>query len=193
MVMSQVCHCSFSTQLNSVLTMSLLHHNYNSCHNCYGCRPPPQSVTVTCHSIFHHLLFHGSILQQSVTASVTAICIFLQELCNFIEVDWSAGSLNLNYKEAKLSAQQVGRETASFIQWLHDQFGLQYKDVHVIGHSLGAQAAGAIGKNIQHPKIGRISGMASSSERDSSLRDAVDEILKFYHRPRSSSARIQSD
>ena len=30
--------------------------------------------------------------------------------------------------------------------------------MHIIGHSLGGQAAGAAGKYIQKPRIGRISG-----------------------------------
>ena len=34
--------------------------------------------------------------------------------------------------------------------------------MHVIGHSLGGQAAGAVGKNIR-PKIGRITGLSTKS------------------------------
>ncbi|XP_067951334.1 pancreatic lipase-related protein 2-like [Watersipora subatra] len=83
----------------------------------------------------------------------------IHEDCNFIEVDWSEESVNINYAEAKLSAQQVGKNTAEFIIWLHDNFGLDYSLVHIIGHSLGGQAAGAAGKYLQNPPIGRISGL----------------------------------
>ena len=81
-----------------------------------------------------------------------------QERCNFIEVDWSAGSVDPNYFTAKASAQQAGRDVASFIHWLHQYFDLPYSYVHIIGHSLGGQAAGAAGRMIQNPKIARISG-----------------------------------
>lgn len=70
--------------------------------------------------------------------------------------------MNVNYVEARNSAQQAGKDTADLLRWLHDNFGLQYKDIHVIGHSLGGQAAGAVGKHIQNPKIGRISGKTCS-------------------------------
>lgn len=84
--------------------------------------------------------------------------------CNFIEADWSSGSVQGNYIKAKNSAQRAGRETADFLIWLHEHFGLEYKDVHVIGHSLGGQAAGALGAVIQNPKIGRISGLLTLEE-----------------------------
>ena len=88
----------------------------------------------------------------------TRCCCCIQESCNFIQADWGAGSWNINYMAAKQSAQQAGTEIAGFLNWLHQEFGLKYQDVHVIGHSLGAQAAGALGKYIQSPKIARISG-----------------------------------
>ena len=47
-----------------------------------------------------------------------------QERCNFIEVDWSAGSVDPNYFTAKASAQQAGRDVASFVHWLHQYFEL---------------------------------------------------------------------
>jgi len=81
------------------------------------------------------------------------------EKCNFIEVDWSAGSVNPNYFTAKNSAQQAGRDVASFVHWLHQNYQLSYSNVHIIGHSLGGQAAGAAGREIQNPKIARISGL----------------------------------
>ena len=84
-----------------------------------------------------------------------------QERCNFIEVDWSAGSVDPNYFTAKASAQQAGRDVASFVHWLHQYFDLPYSNVHIIGHSLGGQAAGAAGRMIQNPKIARISGNLS--------------------------------
>lgn len=66
--------------------------------------------------------------------------------------------MNLNYFSAKASAQQVGKDVADFLKWLNEKFGLRYSDVHLIGHSLGGQAAGSAGKHVGGRRIGRISG-----------------------------------
>lgn len=54
-------------------------------------------------------------------------------------------------------------ETAKLITRLSMWFDLDLENVHAIGHSLGAQACGALGKELQNPKIGRISGKLSIS------------------------------
>ena len=82
-------------------------------------------------------------------------------------MDWSDGSVDPNYFSAKLSSQQVGRDVADFVIWLHNNFGLAYSNVHIIGHSLGGQAAGAAGREIQNPRIGRISGKVLIKHIDS--------------------------
>lgn len=87
------------------------------------------------------------------------LAILNKEDVNFVEVDWMRGSVNVNYFSAMRIAQEVGKEVADYIKWLNENFGVQFKDVHIIGHSLGGQAAGAAGKYIQNPKLGRISGL----------------------------------
>ncbi|KAL4219799.1 hypothetical protein ACF0H5_020211 [Mactra antiquata] len=75
---------------------------------------------------------------------------------NVIIVDWGHGS-RTDYQHAAANTFVVGAEIAYLLEFLHSDHGLQYSDVHIIGHSLGAQTAGHVGHAI--PNIGRISGL----------------------------------
>ncbi|KAG8440349.1 hypothetical protein GDO86_006195 [Hymenochirus boettgeri] len=71
-------------------------------------------------------------------------------------VDWSGGSRTL-YTKAANNIRVVGAEVAYFIDILLNNFGYSPSNVHVIGHSLGAQAAGEVGK--RRSGISRITGL----------------------------------
>ncbi|XP_040217465.1 pancreatic lipase-related protein 2-like isoform X2 [Rana temporaria] len=75
---------------------------------------------------------------------------------NCICVDWHGGSLGL-YTQAANNIRVVGAEVAYFTKTLQNVFDYSPSNVHIIGHSLGAHAAGEAGKN--HPGIGRITGL----------------------------------
>ncbi|XP_065212217.1 pancreatic triacylglycerol lipase-like [Planococcus citri] len=75
---------------------------------------------------------------------------------NVIVVDWAGGSLPL-YTQATANTRLVGLEVAYLINHLKDNHGLNPKDVHIIGHSLGAHTAGYAGERID--KLGRITGL----------------------------------
>ncbi|XP_073451926.1 pancreatic lipase-related protein 2-like [Aquarana catesbeiana] len=75
---------------------------------------------------------------------------------NCICVDWRRGSLTF-YTQASNNIRVVGAEVAFFTKILQDVFDYSPSNVHIIGHSLGAHAAGEAGKN--HPGIGRITGL----------------------------------
>ena len=79
----------------------------------------------------------------------------LQGDFNVIIVDWGHGS-KTDYQHAAANTFVVGAETALLLKNLHNNHGLKYSDVHIIGHSLGAQTAGHVGHAIPH--IARISG-----------------------------------
>lgn len=55
--------------------------------------------------------------------------------------------------------EHTSAEVAMLLKHLHDSHYLNYADVHIIGHSLGAQTAGHVGHAIPH--IGRITGNIS--------------------------------
>ncbi|KAM4702576.1 pancreatic triacylglycerol lipase-like [Rhinophrynus dorsalis] len=71
-------------------------------------------------------------------------------------IDWSGGSRTL-YTQAANNIRVVGAEVAYFIDVLSSNFGYSPSYVHVIGHSLGAHAAGEVGKRKRG--IVRITGL----------------------------------
>lgn len=76
-----------------------------------------------------------------------------------ISVDWPAGTewFLPSYYTAVGNVPYVGQDTALLLKSLVTHKALDLKDVHFIGHSLGAHAAGLSSKPF-HGKIGRISG-----------------------------------
>ena len=57
-----------------------------------------------------------------------------------------------------------GKQLQLLLQRLHNEVGMQYDDVHIIGHSLGAHAAGYAGA-LLGGQIGRISGICRSNTK----------------------------
>ena len=74
---------------------------------------------------------------------------------NVIVVDWAHGA-NTGYQQAVANTYLVGAEVTYLLEYLRDNIGLKPADVHIIGHSLGAQIAGHTGHAF--PGLGRISG-----------------------------------
>ncbi|XP_054152599.1 pancreatic triacylglycerol lipase-like, partial [Oppia nitens] len=79
------------------------------------------------------------------------------EDCYVFIVDWSDGN-SLPYEQALSNTRVVGPVMALFISELMDKYGLQTKNVHIIGHSLGAHIAGYAGQRL-NGTIGRITGL----------------------------------
>jgi len=80
---------------------------------------------------------------------------------NVILVDWQQAAKGPNYYQAVANTRTVGAMIARLCQYLHG-LGADYKNFHMIGHSLGAQIMGYAGKEIQRlegKNLGRISGL----------------------------------
>ncbi|XP_075468110.1 inactive pancreatic lipase-related protein 1-like isoform X2 [Ascaphus truei] len=92
---------------------------------------------------------------------VTKMCKVLLEVedINCIAVDWSDGS-HTDYPQAANNARVVGAEVAYFVEFLSKNVSHPLSNVHLIGHSLGAHAAGEAGK--RKPGISRITGFGMS-------------------------------
>ncbi|XP_069835801.1 pancreatic triacylglycerol lipase-like isoform X2 [Dendropsophus ebraccatus] len=82
--------------------------------------------------------------------------ILKKENVNCLCVDWSGGS-NAIYFQAMNNIQVVGAEIAVFINILMEKFNYLLSLIHIIGHSLGAHAAGETGK--RQPGIAKITGL----------------------------------
>ncbi|KAG8517421.1 Inactive pancreatic lipase-related protein 1 [Galemys pyrenaicus] len=82
---------------------------------------------------------------------------FKVEQVNCICVDWKRGA-RTGYTQAVQNIRVVGAEVAYLIHGLLTELGYRLEDVHIIGHSLGAHAAGEAGRRLGG-QVGRISGL----------------------------------
>ncbi|XP_049306971.1 phospholipase A1 VesT1.02-like [Bactrocera dorsalis] len=78
---------------------------------------------------------------------------------NVFSVDWSDKAQTLNYAASVLRVPGVGKQVATFIDFLNQEGGLSFDQVHVIGHSLGAHVSGIAGKNVRYGRIQQITGL----------------------------------
>ncbi|NWQ73435.1 LIPR3 protein, partial [Alopecoenas beccarii] len=75
---------------------------------------------------------------------------------NCILADWTGGSSGL-YTTAVNNVRIVGAELVYLVNFLEKDYGYSPANIHFIGHSLGAHAAGEAGR--RKPGIGRITGL----------------------------------
>nr|CAH0103127.1 unnamed protein product [Daphnia galeata] len=75
---------------------------------------------------------------------------------NVIIVHWGGGS-TVDYNQAHANTRLVGLEIAFLVNTMVTKLGAKASDVHLIGHSLGAHAAGYAGEKI--PNLGQITGL----------------------------------
>ncbi|XP_009944614.1 PREDICTED: pancreatic lipase-related protein 2-like [Leptosomus discolor] len=89
---------------------------------------------------------------------ITNICrsMFHTEDVNCILTDWRGGSSGL-YTDAVNNVRVVGAELVCLVNLLEKDYGYSPANIHFIGHSLGAHAAGEAGR--RKPGIGRITGL----------------------------------
>ncbi|KAM9134288.1 pancreatic lipase-related protein 2-like [Pangshura tecta] len=89
---------------------------------------------------------------------VVEMCLLLVEVedVNCIAVDWADGAKG-TYISAVNNIRVVGAEIAYFINTLVEIFQYRPSHIHIIGHSLGAHAAGDAGRRIRGIK--RITGL----------------------------------
>lgn len=68
---------------------------------------------------------------------------------NVVAVDWSAGAETINYIAARNRVGGVGGVTAQMIRLINRAYpSVMPRDITVVGHSLGAHAAGFAGRNL---------------------------------------------
>lgn len=76
-----------------------------------------------------------------------------------ITVDWSRGTRGIRYDKSTANTRVVGATVGKMVEALMKNAGLSLGNVHLIGHSLGAQIMGYAGKELRHlGEIGRITG-----------------------------------
>lgn len=66
---------------------------------------------------------------------------------NVIVVDWN-NLANANYNTAARGVPDVGRHLGNFLQWLFNNAGGNWNQLHLVGFSLGAHVVGNAGRTI---------------------------------------------
>lgn len=85
-----------------------------------------------------------------------------RENCNIIGVDWGLLASWTNYFEAAENALDVGTRVGELVSKIIAKTGLPHSKIHAIGHSLGAQALGHLGRKVKADtgsKVARLSGL----------------------------------
>jgi hypothetical protein len=77
---------------------------------------------------------------------------------NIIGVDWSQLARSPYYLSAATNTRDVGKATARLVDFLVGE-GTPLSNIHMIGFSLGAHAAGWSGATITVGKLARITGI----------------------------------
>lgn len=77
---------------------------------------------------------------------------------NVISVDWGILAGNRNYMLPAMFSSKIGSRLAKVLDNIVTLGIVRPKDIHLIGHSLGAHVAGACGSSFKSGKIGRITG-----------------------------------
>ncbi|XP_006088226.1 pancreatic lipase-related protein 2-like [Myotis lucifugus] len=103
-------------------------------------------------------IIHGFI-DKGEERWLTDMCqnMFKVEKVNCICVDWMRGA-RTGYNQAVHNIRVVGAEIAFLIEGLATKMGYSLENVHIIGHSLGAHAAGEAGRRLGGC-VGRITGL----------------------------------
>nr|XP_016997292.2 lipoprotein lipase [Drosophila takahashii] len=71
---------------------------------------------------------------------------------NIFTVDWGRGAI-ADYITASYRVKPVGKVLAKFVDFLHQEAGLRFEDLQLVGFSMGAHVAGLAGK---HLRTGRL-------------------------------------
>ncbi|XP_055853130.1 phospholipase A1 2-like [Episyrphus balteatus] len=101
---------------------------------------------------------------------------------NIIVVDWSSMSHNINYYKVVKLIDKVGGHVADLAKHLHNTFQVDYDNIYLIGHSLGAQIAGSAGRQIYPDKFNTIFALdpAGPSFKKRSIEERLDSSDAKY-------------
>ncbi|OQV15122.1 putative Inactive pancreatic lipase-related protein 1 [Hypsibius exemplaris] len=107
------------------------------------------------------ILIHGYVDNYNSVWWLQMTAALLQaEDVNVLRLDWAESYL-MGYQQASVNIITVGAQVANSIQYLTSVYGISGSKFHVIGHSLGAHVAGAIGEALKNRSIqlDRITGL----------------------------------
>ncbi|NP_001166449.1 lipoprotein lipase precursor [Cavia porcellus] len=150
--------------------------DYTDIESKFARRTPENTVEDTCHLIpgvtesvanchFNHssktfMVIHGwtvTGMYESWVPKLVAALYKREPDSNVIVVDWLRRAQH-HYPESADYTKLVGEDVARFINWMEDEFKYSVDNVHLLGYSLGAHAAGVAGSRT-NTKVSRITGL----------------------------------
>lgn len=75
---------------------------------------------------------------------------------NVIILDWSHQALDIAYYRVSKQLKSIARSLTKFLRFLHDQTGMSYEQVYLVGHSAGSHISGLTGKLLWPDRLGAI-------------------------------------
>ncbi|XP_018009376.1 inactive pancreatic lipase-related protein 1 isoform X3 [Hyalella azteca] len=122
------------------------------------------------------LVFHGYISSGNASWILDAKNALLDRVdANFISVDWGELAAGPDYVDAAAGVYETANLTASLLDWMVDNVGLDFQMTALAGHSLGAQCAGMVGNTVTSGKLDRVTGLDPASQ----LFEEVDESQRI--------------
>ncbi|XP_006884960.1 PREDICTED: lipoprotein lipase [Elephantulus edwardii] len=142
----------------------------------FALRTPENTAEDTCHLIpgvtesvgnchFNHssktfVVIHGwtvTGMYESWVPKLVAALYKREPDSNVIVVDWLLRAQD-HYPTSAAHTKLVGNDVARFINWMEEEFNYPVNNVHLLGYSLGAHAAGIAG-HLTNRKVNRITGL----------------------------------
>ncbi|XP_010590709.1 lipoprotein lipase [Loxodonta africana] len=142
----------------------------------FALRTPEDTVEDTCHLIpgvtesaanchFNYssktfMVIHGwtvTGMYESWVPKLVAALYKREPDSNVIVVDWLSRAQH-HYPVSAGHTKLVGKDVAQFINWMEDELNYPPNNVHLLGYSLGAHAAGIAG-SLTNKKVNRITGL----------------------------------
>lgn len=95
---------------------------------------------------------------KSVTCSNAAIkdAYLSRGNYNVIILDWSRQSLDISYPRVSKQLPSIAANVAKMLRFLHDNTGVPYEQIYMIGHSAGSHISGLTGKLLRPHRLGAI-------------------------------------
>ncbi|XP_053318967.1 lipoprotein lipase isoform X2 [Spea bombifrons] len=170
------CGVLASSDLPAIRTTAGNRTNFNDIESKFALRTPEELEEDTCYLVpghketidqcnFNHtsktfVVIHGwtlTGLYESWVPKLVGALYKREPHSNVIVVDWLAKAQQ-HYHISAGYTKSVGQHVASFIDWLEETFNYPVDNIHILGYSLGAHAAGVAG-SLTKNKVNRITGL----------------------------------
>ncbi|XP_017083667.2 phospholipase A1 1 [Drosophila eugracilis] len=75
---------------------------------------------------------------------------------NVIILDWSRQSLDISYPRVSKQLPSIAASVAKMLRFLHENTGVPYEQIYLVGHSAGSHISGLTGKILKPNRLGAI-------------------------------------